>query len=193
MLDNAAKYTPEHGRIELSVTQAAGEARISISDNGLGIAPDLLPRVFEPFVQADRTLERTKGGLGIGLALVRKLVEAHGGSIEAHSEGLGKGSQFIVRLPAVDEPEAVAEAAGVVPAATRPRRRILVVEDNVDNAEMLTQYLESSGHEVATVGEGPSAHPHHLIPSTPLPVAIGTALTGGPPTDSGVRHSRTGL
>ena len=99
LLNNAAKYTPKGGHVWLSVTQEDQQAVISVEDNGIGIDSHLLPHVFDLFTQAERSLDRSQGGLGIGLTLVRSLVEMHGGTVEAHSEGLGKGSEFVVRLP----------------------------------------------------------------------------------------------
>ncbi len=104
LLNNAAKYTEEHGKIAISIEQHAGEAVIRVADNGIGIAPDLLPHVFELFTQAERTLDRSQGGLGIGLALVKSLITMHGGTVEAHSRGLRTGTEFVVRLPLHIEP-----------------------------------------------------------------------------------------
>ena len=103
LLNNAAKYVPPGGRIELSVAREGGEAVVRVKDTGIGIAPEVLPHVFDLFVQSERALDRSQGGLGIGLTLVKRLVELHGGSITAHSDGPGRGSTFTVRLPAVIE------------------------------------------------------------------------------------------
>jgi CheY-like chemotaxis protein len=132
-----------------------------VRDSGVGIAPDMLSRIFEPFVQADRVLHQSQGGLGIGLTLVRRLVEMHGGSITAHSEGPGKGSEFVVRLPALSPKQPITgegsagEGSEAVPAA--PQRRILVVDDNVDAAESLALVLRMEGHEVRVAHDGPAA------------------------------------
>jgi len=175
LLNNAAKYTPESGRIRLSAAlrkvergatndepkkernpaSSFSEVEIRVADNGAGIAPELLPRMWEMFAQADRTLGRAQGGLGIGLTLVKRLVEMHGGSVSAHSEGPGRGSEFIVRLPVVPgEQPAQAQA----PQSTRPltTHRILVVDDNQDGAESLATLLALNGHEVRTAHDGPT-------------------------------------
>jgi two-component system CheB/CheR fusion protein len=131
---------------------------VRVKDTGVGIGAELLPRVFDLFVQADRSLARSEGGLGVGLTLVKKLVEMHGGSVSAHSEGPGRGSEFVVRLPAV--PEAPAAAGGPAPggpATAGTSRRVLVVEDSVDAAESTAMLLRLLGHAVETVCDGPSA------------------------------------
>lgn len=150
LLNNAAKYTPDGGELLVSLEQQGADAVLQVRDNGIGIGPDLLPVVFELFTQAQRTPDRAQGGLGLGLALVKKLVELHEGSVEAHSDGPGKGSRFIVRLPlrAPALATAAAPAAAPTPAAVRSRR-ILVVDDNVDAASTLGMVLETAGHRVA--------------------------------------------
>ncbi len=153
LLNNAAKYTPEGGRIWLIVQRAGGEAVISVRDTGIGIAPELLPRIFDLFTRAERTSQGT-GGLGLGLTLARRLVEMHGGRIGAESAGPGRGSIFTVRLP-------LSKPAPAVPQA-RPRtdavsQRILVVEDNPDVAESLAMLLRALGHVVEVVPDGASA------------------------------------
>src|SRR5262249_13965643 len=129
LLNNAAKYTDHGGRIGRSARQEGGELVLRVRDTGVGIAADMLARIFEPFVQSDRVLHQSQGGLGIGLTLVRSLVEMHGGSVTAHSEGPGKGSEFVVRLPALSpkQPLAGARAAGGggQPVGAGPRRRML--------------------------------------------------------------------
>jgi signal transduction histidine kinase len=158
LLNNAAKYTEECGRIELVVERTAKEAIVRVRDNGIGIAPDLLPRVFDLFVQADRSLDRSQGGLGIGLTLVKSLVEAHHGSVTATSAGLGKGSEFTIRLPLKAAGVAVASCDGAAaPNATAAKRRILIVDDNVDAAESLAALLRLAGHETHLAFDGPSA------------------------------------
>ena len=156
LLNNAAKFTSPGGRIEVEVAQDGADATISVRDNGVGIAPDLLPNVFELFTQFDRSLDRTATGLGIGLALVRRLVEMHGGSVSAHSEGAGKGTELVVRLPLVAgtviEASEDQAAAGRLPEIAP--RRILVVDDNHDAAETLAAMLRVSGHQVETAGDG---------------------------------------
>ena len=153
LLNNASKYTPKGGHIWLSAKQEGEQALVSVRDNGIGIDPELLPHVFELFTQADRSLDRSQGGLGIGLTLVRSLVEMHEGRVEAHSEGLGKGSEFIVRLPAASSPQKAAEAKSQ--AVPRTPRRILIVEDNVGAAKVLARLLAKTGaHEIQVAYEG---------------------------------------
>jgi signal transduction histidine kinase/CheY-like chemotaxis protein len=151
LLGNAAKYTPDGGDIALQVSVRDGLVRATVSDNGSGIAPALLPRVFDLFTQGVRTLERAEGGLGLGLPLVRGLVELHGGRVEAMSAGEGQGSSFIMELPRIAAPaqaRAAAGAGGQEPAAARVR--LMVVDDNQDAADMLAMYLEEQcGYDVA--------------------------------------------
>jgi PAS domain S-box-containing protein len=159
MLNNAAKFTDEGGSIRLQVEHEDGHVVIRVIDNGIGIPRDLLPQVFDLFTQADRSLDRTQGGLGIGLTLVRNLVELHGGRVEVRSEGLGRGSEFVVRLPAFAAPVAGDGAVsrdGHQPAAAVPLR-ILVVDDNVDSAEMLDVMLRLYGHDVWMAHDGVAA------------------------------------
>jgi CheY-like chemotaxis protein len=141
--------------------QGGGELVLRVRDTGVGIVPDMLPRIFEPFVQSDRVLHHSQGGLGIGLTLVRRLVEMHGGTVTAHSEGPGKGSEFVVRLPALSPrqpvPDARAVGAGGESVGTAPQRRILVVDDNVDAAESLALLLRLEGHDVRVAHDGPTA------------------------------------
>jgi PAS domain S-box-containing protein len=156
LLHNAAKFTPTGGKVMLSVVKVDGEAELHVIDTGTGIDPALLGRVFEPFVQAEQSLARTEGGLGLGLALVKGLVELHGGSVEAHSGGSGRGAEFVVHLRTVPSPEPDrADAAGV----RLPQRvlRVLVVEDNADAAESLAELVRMLGHEVEVAYDGPSA------------------------------------
>ncbi|HUY36226.1 MAG TPA: PAS domain S-box protein [Pirellulales bacterium] len=158
LLSNAAKYTDEGGRIWLSVRPEAGVVALCVRDAGIGIAADVLPHIFELFSQADRSLERSEGGLGIGLSLVRRLAELHGGTVEAKSAGLGHGSEFTVRLPiqpAAAQPGLPAAAAA--PAAAAKAQRVLVVDDNVDIADSTAMLLEKFGHDVRTAHSGPAA------------------------------------
>lgn len=160
LLANAAKYTDPGGRVRLSAALDDGQAVIRVTDNGVGIAPDFLPRVFELFAQADPSLDRSRGGLGIGLTLVRDLVDLHGGAIAAASEGVGRGSEFTVRLPTVAEaeappPEGSPVELGPAPAA-RPLR-VLVVDDNVEAAESLAAILGLWGHRADVAHDGASA------------------------------------
>jgi PAS domain S-box-containing protein len=161
LLTNAAKYTPEGGLIELGALREDGQAVVRVRDTGLGIPPEMLADVFEMFTQVNRTLDRSQGGLGIGLALVKRLVVLHGGTITAESPGLGEGSTFTVRLPLVDTDARGAEPQTTAPPASAQspmsRRRVLVVDDNVDGAESLAKLLQFSGHETRTAHSGPEA------------------------------------
>lgn len=158
LLNNSAKYTPDGGRIELSVRVERNQAVIRVADNGIGIAAKLLPRVFDLFEQSSDCGGRTRGGLGIGLALVRRLVELHGGSVAAHSLGVGRGSTFTVRLPLAPPPAQQAETARPEPCGEQAkRRRVLVVDDNEDAAELLATMLDLHGYETRTAHDGPGA------------------------------------
>jgi PAS domain S-box-containing protein len=165
LLNNAYKYTDEHGTVWLTITQQHDEVVIRVKDTGIGIAPSMLPRIFELFSQADHTLSRTYGGMGIGLTLVKSLVEMHGGTITAESAGLGKGSEFIVRLPVQStglQPQPIFEfgTPNQSPApvsAPKIAQRILVVDDNRDAAHALGKLLDRLGHEVQFAYDGPSA------------------------------------
>jgi signal transduction histidine kinase len=154
LLNNAAKYTPEGGRIVLSARRDGDEVAIAVSDNGIGIPADMLPRVFDLFTQVRDTLDRSHGGLGIGLALVKQLVEMHGGSIAAESAGPGKGSSFRLRLPALEAVAAPA-AAAEPPSVSRQeaRLKILVVDDNFDVAQTTGWMIEAIGHDYRMVHE----------------------------------------
>jgi PAS domain S-box-containing protein len=158
LLTNAAKYTPSGGRIQLTVGVEEGEVVFRVRDNGLGILPDVLPRMFDLFAQADRSLDRSEGGLGIGLTLVRSLAELHGGTVTATSDGPGRGSEFVVRLPAA-EGRAEAKSGEKDGAAAPPPRsyRVLIVDDNVDSANGLATLLGLSGHEVRVAHDGEEA------------------------------------
>ena len=147
LLQNAAKFTGRGGATRVTIHADAAESRavIRVADTGVGMAPEMVSRLFEPFSQADSTLDRSKGGLGLGLALVKGLVELHGGEVTAHSAGLGKGAEFVVRLPLAMQ-EAAAPRPGT--SAATSRRRVLVIEDNIDAAESLREVLEFGGHEV---------------------------------------------
>jgi PAS domain S-box-containing protein len=160
LLNNAAKYTDPGGHIQLAATSEQGEVVIRVRDDGIGIAPELLPHVFDMFVQADGTLDRAQGGLGLGLSLVKHLVELHKGSVAAFSAGMNRGSEFVVRLPTVPEPE-MAEPTGVRPNGVYQShgRRVLVVDDNVDAAESLAMLLKFRGHEVRVAHDGQAAVP----------------------------------
>ncbi len=154
LLNNAAKYTDHGGRISLSAEQHDHHVLIRVTDTGIGIAPEMLPRIFELFTQVDRTLERSEGGLGIGLTLVQRLVEMHGGTVEAHSDGRGKGSEFVVRLPLAAEVPGQRSAKEGADTTAPPTCRILVVDDNRDSADSLGMLLRMMGNNVHTAYDG---------------------------------------
>jgi PAS domain S-box-containing protein len=158
LLTNAAKYTDRAGRISLTAQRQGGEVAVAVRDTGIGIAAEHLPRLFEMFSQVSSALERSQGGLGIGLALVKGLVEMHGGTVEARSEGLGAGSEFVVRLPvAGTAARETATPVGGGEVSRPPGRRILVADDNRDAADSLAEMLRLFGHEVHTAHDGVSA------------------------------------
>ncbi|HZE61407.1 MAG TPA: ATP-binding protein [Burkholderiales bacterium] len=154
LLGNALKFTPEGGTITVSVAKDGDDAVLRVTDTGIGMPPELTARVFEPFVQGERPLDRSYGGLGIGLTLVRRLAELHGGSAAAASEGPGRGSVFTVRLPAVRAPQMARQRVGAKPST--PARDVLVVEDNDDARETLKRMLELDGHRVRVAADGVS-------------------------------------
>jgi PAS domain S-box-containing protein len=180
LLDNAAKFTPRGGRAALSVARAGEDlCTIRVHDTGKGIAPAALEHMFEPFMQADSTLDRTLGGLGLGLALVKGLAELHDGGATAHSAGLGRGAEFVVTLP-LDRAYESRLDERVVPGSTVPVRRILVIEDNADAAESLKEVLELSGHTVEIASSGPEGlekarafHPEIVLCDIGLPAMDG--------------------
>ncbi|MEA3195632.1 MAG: hypothetical protein QOD26_3965 [Betaproteobacteria bacterium] len=158
LLNNAARYTTAGGRIELKVRREGREALITISDNGIGIAAEILPRVFEMFMQGGRDPRGAQSGLGIGLALAKKLVELHGGTIEARSGGVDLGAQFVVRLPVLASQRAAPGKAPPRPGLpSRAPRRVLVVDDNIDAARALGLLLEQMGHDVQVAHDGLAA------------------------------------
>jgi len=155
LLNNAAKYSDRGGHIQLHVERQGSDAVVTVKDTGIGIADEHLPRIFEMFTQLDASLEKSQGGLGIGLTLVRRLVELHGGSIQAHSDGPGMGSEFIVRLPVVSEgSELHAPEVDDAPAATKSLLRILIVDDNRDAADSLSEMLKMMGNDTRTAYDG---------------------------------------
>jgi PAS domain S-box-containing protein len=158
LLTNAAKYTPPGGRIALSARRQGDEVVVRVRDNGTGIEKELLSRVFDLFTQGKRSLDRAQGGLGLGLTLVRSLVEMHGGRVSAASDGPGKGSEFSVFLPALEDQAAeTPRPSKPPPVKTAQRSRILVVDDNVDAADLLADALRIEGHEVRVALDGPQA------------------------------------
>jgi signal transduction histidine kinase len=160
LLNNAAKYTPAGGRVELVASKDGSDVEIRVTDNGVGVAGEMLAQIFEIFTQVDNSRDLSQGGLGIGLSIVKRLVEMHGGSVRAESLGLGRGSTFVVRLPIVSGPRPDPNRETTRPrgAASNGRRlRVLVVEDNLDGAESLGELLELMGHTVRLAHEGGSA------------------------------------
>jgi PAS domain S-box-containing protein len=160
LLNNAAKFTAEGGHVWLTAERQGGEAVVRVRDDGVGIPAELLPKVFDLFTQGDRSLARSEGGLGVGLTLVRSLVELHGGRALARSEGPGMGSEFEVRLPALDARPAPARGAEESEPQGRPpgpRRRVLVVDDNADVTDTMALLLKVDGHDVRTAPDGPTA------------------------------------
>jgi CheY-like chemotaxis protein len=162
LLQNAAKFTPARGSVRISTQRHSDQATVRVHDSGVGISSEILPYVFDMFVQADRSVARAHGGLGIGLSLVKRLIDLHGGDVEAFSAGVGQGSEFVVRLPLrmrVPQPDFIpprpvqpnrSEARG--PA----RRTVMVVDDNVDAAATLARLLSTSGHDVLVAHDGRS-------------------------------------
>ena len=177
LLNNAAKYSPDGGLITLSAWLEAGQAVLRVEDTGLGIPADKLEDVFEMFSQVNHALDRSQGGLGIGLALVKRLVQMHGGSVSAQSAGLGRGSSFTVRLPCTAAAQEVMDTGQVLPQREPVHgRRILVVDDNVDGATMLAMMLGFYGHDTRTAFSGPEAleiaagfHPEMVLLDIGLP------------------------
>ena len=175
LIHNAIKFTPDGGTVTVTVTAEGDRAVAAVRDTGTGIDRAMLPHLFEVFTQADRSLARSKGGLGLGLALVKGLTELHGGTVEARSDGPGKGSEFIVRLPRSGEPAALTEVP-VSPSSVGKKKRVLVVEDNRDSAESLRTLLDLSGYEVEIAYTGPAGleaaarfRPHAVVCDIGLP------------------------
>ncbi len=157
LLNNAAKYTKEGGQIWLTAQREAGDAVITVRDNGIGISAEMLEKVFDLFAQAERTYSRSQGGLGIGLTLARTLAEMHGGSVTARSRGTGMGSEFVLRLPLLQHKSPTVVKRAIRPATSLASRRFLVVDDNRDAADSLSMVLKFLGADVLTVSDGPTA------------------------------------
>jgi PAS domain S-box-containing protein len=161
LLTNAAKYTPTGGRINVQAERVDDEVVLRVRDTGIGIPPDVLPRIFELFVQDRQAIDRSQGGLGIGLSIVRNLVERHGGSVSAQSDGQGCGSEFVVRLPWVARPDAVTPAVGAPVSTGQPSNagapRVLVIDDNEDGSTMLAKALTHLGHDTRVAHDAPTA------------------------------------
>ncbi len=192
LLTNAARYTEPRGTILVHAAREAGAIAVSVRDNGQGVAPDLLPSIFEMFVQAPQGSDRRQGGLGLGLALVRSLVELHGGRVSAVSEGQNLGSEFTVRLPPATDVPAGGPVAAVVevdaaqdPGARGKRRVVLIVDDNEDAASLLAEVLTELGCDVHVANDGPEALrlattvvPDVAVLDIGLPVMDGHELAG---------------
>jgi PAS domain S-box-containing protein len=203
LLNNAAKYTPSGGRIKLFVHREAKTVVISIADSGIGIAPDALPQVFEMFTQVGRGRDRSQGGLGIGLALVRRLVELHDGTVTAESAGIGAGSKFVVRLPLATHFESALPSAVLPEAQPAIPLRVLVVDDNVDAAESLAALLDLAGHATRVAHDGDQAlltahefRPEVVFLDIGMPgkdgYEVAKALRGKPETQQAVLVALTG-
>ena len=168
VLANAAKYSPHGSRVALSVHRAGAEAVVTVADQGAGIPQDMLAHIFDMFTQVDRTLDEAQGGLGIGLALVKRLVEMHGGAVSASSAGLGAGSTFTLRLPTVGDAEGLDHPiAPLEVAACDTRLRLLIVDDDVDTAESLAELLSLNGHETRVADSGGKSPPSPPPGKTP--------------------------
>jgi CheY-like chemotaxis protein len=185
LLHNAIKYTPPGGRIAVRVGQEGKEAVVRVRDDGVGIPPEMLPHIFDLFTQVESSLPRSQGGLGLGLPLVRSLVELHGGRVTVESEGPSRGSEFVVRLPLAraEEPDAAADARRTAPAGSAAGLLVLVVEDNRDGRESLRDLLEIWGHRVELAEDGPDGlakalalHPDVALIDIGLPGIDGNEL-----------------
>ncbi|WP_052517759.1 hybrid sensor histidine kinase/response regulator [Archangium violaceum] len=190
LLNNAAKYTDPGGRITVTAEGEGEQAVVRVRDNGAGIAPNILPRIFDMFVQEGRSIDRSQGGLGLGLAIVRSLVELHGGTVSVHSEGLGRGSEFVVRLPLAAPRHDGTEGEDRSPPSEVPSvqedpgsLRLLLVDDNRDSVELLTEFLGSKGYVTRMALDGPGGleaasafRPHIALLDVGLPVMDGYEL-----------------
>ena len=162
LLNNAVKYTPRGGSVRLDIGSEPGWFVASVTDSGVGLTPDLIGRVFDPFAQGEASLDRSEGGLGIGLSLVKGLVELHGGNVAAESAGANQGSTFRVRLPLSTATPALASDSDVAASSGAPQSQVLVVEDNEDIRELFTAMLKRSGHQVSSAEDGPQGLLHLL-------------------------------
>ena len=158
LLSNSAKYTPPGGHVEISAARAGGRVVLTVRDDGVGISPSMLPRVFDMFAQERQNIDRSQGGLGLGLAIADNLVKMHGGTVAAFSDGVGKGSVFTLDLPAASTVAAPEAEASLPPRrGAAVGRRVLVVDDNPDAAELLLEILSAIGHDVEIAFDGPQA------------------------------------
>ena len=157
LLNNSCKYTRPEGTVSLSAKRVGDEVVVTVKDNGAGIPQDKLDSIFDMFMQVERTSDRSQGGLGIGLTLVKRLTEMHGGSIEARSAGEGEGSEFIVRLPILNRPAIAAPDGSDAASESRPQRRVLIVDDNRDSADSLAMLMEITGNKTYLAHDGPEA------------------------------------
>ena len=180
---NASKFTPEGGHIQVEATASRGQALIVVRDTGVGIEPQLLPRIFEMFVQGQRSLDRSEGGMGIGLTLARQLVELHQGRIEVHSDGPGKGAVFTVSLPCINTVQRAVAPAAITKSTAPGSRRVVIVDDNADAAHSMALLLQLSSHETRVVTEAPEViaacsefRPHVVILDIGLPEIDGYQL-----------------
>ncbi len=180
LLSNASKYTERNGRLSVEASAEDSQVVLKVKDNGVGISADMLPRVFDLFAQEDKTLDRAQGGLGLGLTLVKRLVVAHGGTVEAHSEGRGHGSEFVVRLPLLTLTPSASPLVPESTVQTTGAYRILVVDDDADGADTLSMLLRQKGYDVDTASDGPSAlglaartHPDAIVLDIGLPGMTG--------------------
>jgi CheY-like chemotaxis protein len=177
LISNAIKYTNEGGRVSVTLAREGGQVELRVRDTGVGISAEMLPRVFDLFAQAPGALDRAQGGMGIGLTLVQRLVALHEGTVEAFSDGPGKGSEFVVRLPLLEGASAPAKA-GVQPEAVAARKlRLVVAEDNADSRELLQVGLERLGHSVIPCADG-NAAVERAISQRPDAVLIDLGLPG---------------
>jgi CheY-like chemotaxis protein len=158
LLNNAAKYTQHRGHIWVSAQHVGSQVEVRVRDDGIGLTPEMLPHVFDMFAQADQALSRSQGGLGLGLTLVRRIAELHGGTVQATSAGLGHGCEFIVRLPLAEKAALVVpEPAPAAPPVAREGMRVLVVDDNVDTSKGMVRLLKMAGYDAQTAHDGQTA------------------------------------